>query len=219
MGQRSRGYRLAALETRSALVESPSRRARSFHGRAPQRTARASRDGNAAMTSHVLVVDQGTTSTRAIIFGPDAAPVAIAQQEFRQIYPHPGWIEHDPADLWATTMSTMREAVGKSSLPASAFAAIGLTNQRETTLVWSRKTGAPVYNAIVWQDRRTADHCARLQAEGSSSWSASVPACCSIPIFRRRKSPGFSTTSKARVLEPRAANSPSAQSTRTCCGA
>jgi glycerol kinase len=118
------------------------------------------------MTAHVLVVDQGTTSTRAIIFGPDAAPVAIAQQEFRQIYPHPGWIEHDPADLWATTLSTMREAVRKAALPASALAAIGVTNQRETALIWSRQTGEPIYNAIVWQDRRTADHCERLRNEG-----------------------------------------------------
>jgi glycerol kinase len=118
------------------------------------------------VTSHVLVIDQGTTSTRAIVFGPDAAPVATAQQEFRQIYPHPGWIEHDPADLWATTVSTMREAIGRAALPPSALAAIGLTNQRETALVWSRETGEPIYNAIVWQDRRTADLCQQLQADG-----------------------------------------------------
>jgi glycerol kinase len=116
--------------------------------------------------SYVLVIDQGTTSTRAIVFGPDAAPLAVAQQEFRQLYPHPGWIEHDPEDLWRTTLETMREAVRKAALPNNAYAAIGLTNQRETTLLWSRATGQPIYNAIVWQDRRTADACARLKAEG-----------------------------------------------------
>ncbi len=119
------------------------------------------------MPAHILVVDQGTTSTRAIIFGPNAAPVAMAQREFPQIYPHPGWIEHDPADLWSTTLSTMREAVDKAGLPASELAAIGLANQRETALVWSRETGEPIHNAIVWQDRRTADQCARLRAEGA----------------------------------------------------
>ena len=118
------------------------------------------------MKSHVLVVDQGTTSTRAIVFGPDLDPVAQAQQEFRQIYPHPGWIEHDPADLWGTTLATMREAVGKAKLAPGALGALGITNQRETTLVWDRATGEPAYNAIVWQDRRTADLCARLTAEG-----------------------------------------------------
>jgi len=121
------------------------------------------------MKSHVLVVDQGTTSTRAIVFGPDAAPVATAQQEFKQIYPRPGWIEHDPEDLWATTLTTMREAVGKSGLAPAAFASLGIANQRETSLLWSRKTGEPIYNAIVWQDRRTADHCARLKADGAES--------------------------------------------------
>ena len=121
------------------------------------------------MKSHVLVVDQGTTSTRAIVFGPDAAPVATAQQEFKQIYPRPGWIEHDPEDLWATSLATMREAVGKSGLAPAAFASLGIANQRETTLLWSRKTGKPIYNAIVWQDRRTSDLCARLKAEGAEA--------------------------------------------------
>jgi glycerol kinase len=121
------------------------------------------------MKSHILVVDQGTTSTRSIVFGPDAAPASTAQREFKQIYPHPGWIEHDPADLWGTTLATMREVVGKAGLSPGALASFGLANQRETTLVWSRKTGEPVYNAIVWQDRRTADHCARLNAEGGET--------------------------------------------------
>jgi glycerol kinase len=119
------------------------------------------------MKSHVLVVDQGTTSTRAIVFGPDASPVAMAQQEFKQIFPHPGWIEHDPEDLWRTTLSTMRDVVDKAGLQAADIASVGITNQRETTLVWNRATGAPIYNAIVWQDRRAFELCGRLKAEGS----------------------------------------------------
>jgi glycerol kinase len=115
---------------------------------------------------YILAVDQGTTSTRTIVFGPDGAPVSMAQEEFKQIYPHPGWIEHDPNDIWQTTLATMRTALQKSALAPSDIAAVGITNQRETTLVWSRKTGEPICNAIVWQDRRTADFCARLVADG-----------------------------------------------------
>ncbi len=115
---------------------------------------------------YILAVDQGTTSTRTIIFGADGTPLSVAQEEFRQIYPHPGWIEHDPNDIWQTTLTTMRAALHKAAVPAGDIAAIGITNQRETTLVWSRETGEPICNAIVWQDRRTADLCASLAAEG-----------------------------------------------------
>jgi glycerol kinase len=115
---------------------------------------------------YVLAVDQGTTSTRTIIFGSDGAPVSVAQEEFKQIYPHPGWIEHDPNDIWQTTLSTMRAALAKAALDAADIAGIGITNQRETTLVWNRETGEPLCNAIVWQDRRTADFCAHLAADG-----------------------------------------------------
>ena len=115
---------------------------------------------------YILAVDQGTTSTRTIIFGADGAPLSVAQEEFRQIYPHPGWIEHDPNDIWQTTLTTMRAALHKAAVPAGDIAAIGITNQRETSLVWSRETGEPICNAIVWQDRRTADLCASLVAEG-----------------------------------------------------
>jgi glycerol kinase len=114
----------------------------------------------------LLVVDQGTTSTRAILFDERAAPLASAQREFRQIYPHPGWVEHDPADLWETTRETMRAVLASGALGQRNVAAFGLTNQRETTLVWSRADGAPIHNAIVWQYPRTACHCARLKAEG-----------------------------------------------------
>ncbi len=144
------------------------------------------------MTPAILVVDQGTTSTRAILFDERAAPLASAQKEFRQIYPHPGWIEHDPADLWETTQETMREVLGASAQGERSVAAFGLTNQRETTLVWSRADGEPIYNAIVWQDRRTADHCARLKAEGRE------------PMIRARTGlvldPYFSATKIAWIL-------------------
>ena len=118
------------------------------------------------MAKHILVVDQGTTSSRAIIFDSHAAPVAMAQQEFPQHYPHPGWIEHDPDDLWRTTLTTARDALKNSGIDPADIAGIGITNQRETTIVWDRATGRPIYNAIVWQDRRTADICAGLSAAG-----------------------------------------------------
>jgi glycerol kinase len=118
------------------------------------------------MTGHVLVVDQGTTSTRSIIFGPGAALVAIAQEEFPQIFPQPGWVEHDPESLWRTTLSTARQALSRAGVDPGALAGLGITNQRETTLVWSRTTGRPIHNAIVWQDRRTAPLCAELKDRG-----------------------------------------------------
>src|SRR5450432_3222809 len=116
------------------------------------------------MSGCVFVIDQGTTSTRAIVFGHDAAPIASAQEEFRQIFPQPGWVEHDPEDIWRSTLATAREALGKADLAPSTLAGVGIANQRETTLVWNRKTGRPIHNAIVWQDRRTAILCADLKA-------------------------------------------------------
>jgi glycerol kinase len=121
------------------------------------------------MSEHILVIDQGTTSTRAIVFGSSAEPIAMAQEEFPQIYPHPGWIEHDPEDLWRTTLTTARVALGRAGAAAGTIAGIGIANQRETTVIWDRKTGRPVYNAIVWQDRRTADRCAELAASGNEA--------------------------------------------------
>jgi len=112
--------------------------------------------------THVLAIDQGTTSSRAIVFDGDLKPVASAQLEFPQHYPHSGWVEHDPEDIWSTTVATAREALGAAPM----VAAIGITNQRETTLIWDRDTGKPIYNAIVWQDRRTSAICADLKAAG-----------------------------------------------------
>lgn len=115
---------------------------------------------------HILAIDQGTTSTRAILFDRDMAVTAVAQQEFAQHFPQSGWVEHDPADLWQSTLSTCREVLAKAGIEADQVTAIGITNQRETTLVWDRATGQPIYNAIVWQDRRTAETCAKLRAAG-----------------------------------------------------
>ena len=117
--------------------------------------------------SWILALDQGTTSSRAIVFGEDGAPRATAQEEFRQLYPRPGWVEHDPEEIWRTQLSTARRALAEAGLEPRDVAAIGITNQRETTVVWDRGTGEPVYPAIVWQDRRTASICDRLKAAGA----------------------------------------------------
>ena len=116
--------------------------------------------------THILALDQGTSSSRSIVFDAQGHIVAMAQREFRQIYPQPGWVEHDPMELWATQLATAHEALAKAGLKAADVAAIGITNQRETTVVWNRKTGAPLYNAIVWQDRRAEPTCAALRERG-----------------------------------------------------
>jgi glycerol kinase len=116
--------------------------------------------------THLIAIDQGTTSTRAIVFDAALRPIATAQQELRQIYPQPGWVEHDPEEIWAAVVATVREAMAKAGLGAADIAGIGITNQRETTIVWDRATGKPIHNAIVWQDRRTADACTALHEAG-----------------------------------------------------
>jgi glycerol kinase len=116
--------------------------------------------------THLIAIDQGTTSTRAIVFDGNLAPVATAQQELRQIYPAPGWVEHDAEAIWTDVVATVRGAMAKAGLAAKDIGAIGITNQRETAIVWDRATGKPIHNAIVWQDRRTADACAALRAAG-----------------------------------------------------
>jgi len=114
----------------------------------------------------VLALDQGTTSSRSILFDKEGKTRAVAQQEFRQYYPRPGWVEHDPEEIWETQQFTAKKAMNHAGVHCEDIAAIGITNQRETTVVWNRQTGNPVYNAIVWQDRRTADICSRLKADG-----------------------------------------------------
>ncbi len=120
-----------------------------------------------AVPDRLIAIDQGTTSTRAMVFDAGLNPVASAQREFSQIFPAPGLVEHDPEEIWATVVATMREAMARAKIAAKDVAAIGITNQRETTLIWDRATGKPIHNAIVWQDRRTAEHCARLRRDGA----------------------------------------------------
>ena len=124
--------------------------------------------------THLLALDQGTSSSRAIVFDAHGAIVASAQAEFRQIFPRPGWVEHDPREIWSSQLATAREALAKAGLGAADIAALGITNQRETTVVWNRATGEPIGNAIVWQDRRTAAACAALRDKGLE------------PLFRER---------------------------------
>ena len=116
--------------------------------------------------TYLLALDQGTSSSRSIVFDAHGRIAAMAQREFRQIYPQPGWVEHDPMELWATQLATAKEALAKAGIAAADVASIGITNQRETTLVWNRATGQPLYNAIVWQDRRAEPTCAALRARG-----------------------------------------------------
>lgn len=118
------------------------------------------------ITRYILALDQGTTSSRAIIFDKAGSIVAIAQKEFRQIFPSPGWVEHDANEIWSSQLGVAAEAVAKAGLRGTDIAAIGITNQRETTVVWDRHTGKPIHNAIVWQDRRTAAYCDELKAAG-----------------------------------------------------
>ena len=118
------------------------------------------------MNDHMLALDQGTSSSRAIVFHRDGRIVASAQREFRQIFPQPGWVEHDANEIWDTQLAVAREALAASKLAARDIAAVGITNQRETTLLWNRRTGQPIANAIVWQDRRTEPLCAQLRAAG-----------------------------------------------------
>lgn len=115
------------------------------------------------MKNYILSLDQGTTSSRAIIFDRHGKALATAQKEFTQHYPHAGWVEHNPEEIWWTQIGMAVEALGKAGIESSNISAVGITNQRETTVVWNRKTGKPIYNAIVWQDRRTADFCDRLK--------------------------------------------------------
>ena len=115
---------------------------------------------------YVLAIDQGTTSSRAILFNHQGSIITVAQKPFQQYFPKPGWVEHDPNEIWYTQSSVIKEVMEKADLTEEHLAAIGIANQRETTIIWDRETGFPVYNAIVWQDRRTADYCEQLKAEG-----------------------------------------------------
>jgi len=136
---------------------------------------------------YLLAIDQGTTSTRAIVFDLALAPVASAQQELRQIYPAPGLVEHDPEEIWSATLATARTAMGRAGAQAKDIAALGITNQRETAVIWDRATNRPIHNAIVWQDRRTADRCAALRQDGHEPTIAARTGLLLDPYFSATK--------------------------------
>lgn len=143
--------------------------------------------------AYLMALDQGTTSSRSIIFDEGGVIIAMAQQEFPQRYPQPGWVEHDPEAIWQSQLDTARQALAKAGIGARDLAAMGITNQRETTLVWERQSGRAIHPAIVWQDRRTAAHCAALRDAGLAE------------MFRERTGllldPYFSGTKIARILD------------------
>ena len=139
------------------------------------------------MSTYVLAIDQGTTSSRAILFDETHVPVATARKEFDQHFPRSGWVEHDPEDIWQTTLSTCREAIAKAGARPSEIAAIGIANQRETTVVWDRENGRPIHHAIVWQDRRTADACAELKNAGHEPKVAARTGLLLDPYFSATK--------------------------------
>jgi len=135
----------------------------------------------------LLAIDQGTTSTRSILHGPDLAPRASAQRPLAQHFPAPGWVEHEPEEIWAATLATMRDALEQGGATAKDLAGIGITNQRETTLLWDRRSGRAIHRAIVWQDRRTAAYCARLAAEGAGALIAERSGLLPDPYFSATK--------------------------------
>jgi glycerol kinase len=137
--------------------------------------------------TYILAIDQGTTSTRGMIFDGAMVVAASEQQEFTQHFPHSGWVEHDPRDLWETTLATCRGAIKSAGISASQIKAIGITNQRETTIVWDRQTGEPIHNAIVWQDRRTADHCRILRDAGHEAMITARTGLLIDPYFSSTK--------------------------------
>lgn len=137
--------------------------------------------------TYLLALDQGTSSSRSIIFRKNGEIVASAQKEFRQTFPQPGWVEHDPMDIWQSQLDTCREVLATANIKPSELAALGITNQRETTLVWERSTGKPIFNAIVWQDRRTEKLCQQLRAEGHADAIASKTGLVLDPYFSATK--------------------------------
>ncbi len=162
------------------------------------------------MDKHYLVIDQGTTSSRAILFSQDLSILASAQREFPQHFPRSGWVEHDPEDLWTSTLAVCHEVMAKTGLAASDIAALGITNQRETVVVWDRATGKPIHNAIVWQDRRTAPLCDRLREAGHEG---DIAARTGLLI-----DPYFSATKIAWILDNTAGARQRAQAGELACG-
>ena len=169
--------------------------------------------------SFILALDQGTTSSRAIVFDHAGAIRATAQKEFPQIFPQAGWVEHDPREIWSSQLEVARAALAQAGLKAEDIAAIGITNQRETTVVWDRRTGEPIHNAIVWQDRRTAGFCDELKRAGHGDLIQTQDrAWSSTPISPAARSAGCWTTCPARASARGAASWPSARSIPGCSG-
>ncbi len=166
-----------------------------------------------AKPAYVMALDQGTTSTRAILFRADMTIAAVAQTEFTQHFPKSGWVEHDAEEIWASAVKVMRAAMRKAGAKAADIAAIGITNQRETTVVWDRATGAPIARAIVWQDRRTAEVCAALKAEGAEAMVSAKTGLLLDPYFSGTKAAWLLDKVKARAAAPRRASCASAPST------
>jgi glycerol kinase len=143
--------------------------------------------------TYLLALDQGTSSSRSIVFDAQGHIVAMAQEELTQYYPQPGWVEHDPLEIWRTQLATARAVLAKAGISAQQVHAIGITNQRETTVVWNRKTGQPIHKAIVWQDRRAEPACAALRERGMAEPIRRKPVCWSMRIFPAPNCNGFWT--------------------------
>lgn len=166
----------------------------------------------------VLAIDQGTTSTRAIIFNHSGEIIAVGQKEFTQIFPNPGWVEHDPLEIWDTTRAVVAEALGEAEINRHQLAAVGITNQRETTVVWDKNTGEPVYNAIVWQDVRTSEMVKELGGDEGPDRFRQICGLGLSPTSPAPRSSGSWTTSKGRASAPRPAICCSATRTPGSCG-
>ena len=162
------------------------------------------------MSGRILAIDQGTTSTRAMIFGADVSPLAAAQAEFPQHFPRSGWVEHDPEDIWDSVLKTVRDAMRQGGVSAADIAAIGITNQRETAVVWERESGRAIHNAIVWQDRRTADLCEQLRRDGAEKIIAEKTGLLPDPYF--------SATKFCRILDEFPEARKRAERGELCCG-
>jgi glycerol kinase len=157
---------------------------------------------------YILALDQGTTSSRSIVFDHSGSVVSTAQKELRQIFPKPGWIEHDPIEIWADQFQMACDALRSANLTAADISAIGITNQRETTIIWDRLTGQPIHQAIVWQDRRTAEYCDRIRGAHAETIRAKT-GLRSTHISALARSLGFSTMCLVPDQRPRTASSPS----------
>jgi glycerol kinase len=166
----------------------------------------------------ILAIDQGTTSSRAIVFSRKGEVIALAQQEFAQIYPKPGWVEHDPEVIWATVIATARKALKDARAKGWKTACLGITNQRETAIIWDRETGDPIHNAIVWQDRRTAKTCQKLAADGHEAAIRQKTGLVLDPYFSATKFAFILDSWTALAAAPPRANWPLARLTVFCSG-